>query len=223
MVQLAGGSFLMGSEDPAWDGWRPAHPLRLQPFCIDTHEVTVRDYQRCVDAGECRPPHRSTHWFRIGTMTSEQAKKQARAYSEFCNAGHPDRLDHPVNCVDWFQSSDFCTWRGARLPTESEWEFAARGAEGRTYPWGEEPPDRSRANGCGRECTRWQKKIGVVASAKLFDGDDGFVGTSPVGSFPEGASPQGVQDLIGNVFEWTADWFAPYTLVVRSDQPHGGD
>jgi len=218
MVLLPGGNFLMGTEDPSWEGWRPAHPLRVQPFCIDTHEVAVRDYRGCVEAGECRPAYRNTHWFRSGTMSPGQSKLQAKVYGEFCNAGREDKLDHPINCVDWFQASDYCTWRGARLPSEAEWEFAARGVEGRTYPWGEEPPDHRLANGCGDECTQWQKRNGVVASSRLFDGDDGFVGTSPIGAFPLGASPQGVHDLIGNVFEWTSDWFAPYTLVARNDQ-----
>lgn len=141
--------------------------LRSQAaFSIDRTEVTIAAYQTCVDAGACTPPDEG----------------------EACNWGVPGRERHPVNCVDWSQAAAFCAWRGARLPTEWEWEKAARGTEGAMNPWGDDPADCSRAvidEGTGNAC-------GL--------GDTTF----EVGSKPAGASPYGAVDLIGNVWEWTS-------------------
>ncbi len=176
MVQVPSGAFLMGCnpslDDACASGTKPGHRVFLSAFFIDRTEVTVGDYRACVTAGRCTPPdsERSCNWIERG------------------------RESHPITCVTWRQAQDFCARAGKRLPSEAEWEKAARGADGRTYPWGEDKPTCERAvwgdgahanDGCGREST-W-----------------------PVGSKQAGASPYGVLNMAGNVVEWVADWYAP--------------
>lgn len=138
-----------------------------------------------------------------------------KVHGALCNEGLQDRADHPVNCVTWHQAKAYCEWRGAELPTEAQWEFAARGSDGRVYSWGDGAPDSEHMNGCGLECAAWRKKVEVSETPRLYDVDDGFVGTAPVGSFPAGKTQQGLYDIAGNVFEWTASSFEPYDEVER--------
>jgi formylglycine-generating enzyme required for sulfatase activity len=113
-------------------------------------------------------------------------------------------------------ASQACRARGARLPTEAEWELAARGTDGRKYPWGDDEPSAALLNACDAACVAWGRKSGVDFTS-MFEGDDGFATTAPVGSFPSGASRYGVEDLVGNVSEWVADYFGDYPTDARSN------
>jgi formylglycine-generating enzyme required for sulfatase activity len=175
-VRIEGGSFAMGWNDPESLAM-PITRVTLSAFSIDRTEVTVAAYAACVKAGKCT----------------------AAETGPLCNASVAGRDQHPINCVNWLQAKAYCEAQGQRLPTESEWEFAARGAAGHAYPWGDEPPNAARA--------RWNAKDG----------------TEPVGSHPSGATANGVQDLAGNVFEWVEDgWYDyPGSSVTNPRHPTG--
>ncbi len=214
----AEGTTVMGAKDmPDYTEARVTHPVTVSAFCIDATEVTVRAYEACVAEGRCERTPDDVEYAGMADGAKE-------LYRPFCNARKPDRLDHPINCVDWDMASKYCAWKGGRLPTEAEWEFAARGAEQRDYPWGTQPPDATRLNAAGREFAAWAEK-NAQKPGQIHDADDTFVGTAPVGSFPAGATPSGVHDLAGNVFEWTADWFGPYGAEAAKDPkgPASGD
>jgi formylglycine-generating enzyme required for sulfatase activity/serine/threonine protein kinase len=201
-LAIPGGSFFMGSDDGlALE--RPAHQVTLAPFCIDEFEVTVEQYKACSDAGRCKRAGTVNEWAGI-------SDKEKKAFDPLCNVRDPvSRARHPINCVDWEMADKFCKEQGRRLPTEAEWEFAARGPDGRKYPWGDDDPAAGHLNACGRECVVWGTKNGIEERA-MYDADDGFANTAPVGSFPKGASRYGVQDVVGNVWEWVADWYSAY-------------
>ena len=206
MLPVPGGEYFMGSDDAP--GEKPAHHVRLSPFCIDATEVTVSAYKACSDKGACKRAGLENEWEGI-------TPHDRKVYDPLCNARDPKgRGDHPVNCVDWEQASQYCesVGPGVRLPTEAEWEFAARGPDGRKYPWGDESPSAAHLNACGLECLAWAKANGVPLGA-MYPADDGFANTAPVGSFPQGRSRYGVADVTGNVWEWVADWYAPYAAM----------
>ena len=122
LVYVPAGEFAMGSTDQdslASNDEKPQHPVTLDAFWIDQTEVTNAMYTKCVNAGNCKPPINTDH---------------------FINAGY---ANHPVVSVDWSQASAYCAWSERRLPTEAEWEKAARGTDGRIYPWGNEAPDNA--------------------------------------------------------------------------------
>lgn len=164
MVAVPGGDFFMGCNEAVdtecYPAEKPGKPVEVPGFCIDRMEVTVAAYVACVRATACRQPRREGE----------------------CNWGRPGREMHPVNCVEWQDAATYCEWAGKRLPNEAEWEKAARGTDGRVYPWG-----------------------------NLFVGDrantsqTGVAHTQPVGSYSAGRSPYGVFDMAGNVWEWVAD------------------
>lgn len=168
-VLLAGGSYPMGET-----GLR----VTVAAFCIELTEVTVAAYSACVRAGSCSPAS-GTEGFRGPGQPAQGAEPH------LCNGDKPDRPNHPLNCVTWIEAGAYCAWRGMRLPTEEEWEWAARGGERATlYPWGNaEPSDQL--------C--WKHRDG-----------ERRLGTCPVAAHPSGDSPKGVKDLSGNVWEWTA-------------------
>ena len=212
MTLIPGGKFFMGSDnidDKALASARPAHQVAVADFCLDIREVTVKDYEACSNLGECKRAFQDSLWPQGGT--AKKAWEEARAaYSPLCNSGQAGRELHPVNCVTWEQATAFCKRAGKRLPGEAEWEFAARGSDGRKYPWGDEPPDAQHLNGCGQECAAWRTGAGLPEVPLLYASDDGHPGTAPVGSFAKGKTQAGLLDMVGNVFEWTADDFKPY-------------
>jgi len=164
MVLIPAGEFTMGSDEGENDE-KPIHKVYLDAYYIDKYEVTNAQYKECVKAGKCKKPY-DTAWY------------DNQNYS-----------NHPVVYVDWYMADTYCEWAGKRLPTEAEWEKAARGTDGRKYPWGN--------NWC-ETCCNWEEE----------GKKDGYRGTAPVGSYESGKSPYGVYDLSGNVWEWVADWYS---------------
>jgi eukaryotic-like serine/threonine-protein kinase len=209
MIAIPGGSYFMGS-DEGLALEKPAHQVTLQPFCIDQFEVRVDAYKACSDGGRCKRAGTANEWDGI-------ADKERKAFDPLCNIRDPSgKAAHPINCVDWDMADKFCREAGKRLPTESEWEFSARGPDGRKYPWGDDDPTAGHLNACGKECMAWGQKNGIEEKA-MYDADDGFPNTAPVGSFPKGASRYGVNDVVGNVWEWVADYYGPYTADEQKD------
>jgi formylglycine-generating enzyme required for sulfatase activity len=175
MVSVSAGDFMMGcasADTQCRDDEKPQHTVTLSAFQIDKTEVTQDQYAACVAAKACAPPE--CDWD--------------------CT-----KADYPAACVERAQAEAFCTWAGKRLPTEAEWEKAARGTDGRIYPWGNDAPDCDHANMAG---------CGDAAQA--------------VGSHPDGASPYGALDMAGNVVEMVSDWYdATYYATSPTTDPTG--
>jgi formylglycine-generating enzyme required for sulfatase activity len=185
-------------------GSAPTAPTLL-PFCMAKAEVTVEQYESCRERGACdaaatdgEPPE--------ARLSPELRQHAKQVYGSQCNFGQVGRERHPINCVSFRQASTYCAANGGRLPTEGEWELAARGSEGRRFPWGDAAPSPTRLNACGSECKSWYRDahLDSVFDGVMYEGDDGFAGTAPVGSFPAGATNDGIYDLLGNVAEWTS-------------------
>ena len=182
MASVAGAALLLGTGDAdAEPGERLVREVTLSPFCINRKEVTVGAFAQCTEARHCERAPYEVEWRGI-------TKEDKKAFSAACNGDDPEHNVHPINCVDWAMANHYCAFVGKRLPTEAEWELAARGTDGRLYPWGDEPPDATLANACGRECGIWAQKNGVIATP-MYKDDDGYPLTAPVGSFPRGRSP----------------------------------
>lgn len=186
LVHIPAGEFKMGSSrtaDPqTLDEELPQHIVFLKDYWIDKTEVSNAQYGMCVAEGACTKP--------------------ANSHSATRGSYYEDSLyaDYPVIYVSWSQAAAYCAWAGRRLPTEAEWEKAARGPDGYIYPWGN-TFDGSLANYCDINCrTDWKDN--------RFD--DGYIDTAPVGGYPGGASVYDVLDIAGNVYEWVADWYGPY-------------
>ena len=185
-LRLDGGAFEMGSKNGR-DDERPVHEVRLSPLRISCYPVTNAQYASFVRDTQRTPPE---HWLEDGIPEDES--------------------DHPVTHVAWEDAQAFCRWLtekagtasegSAHLPTEAQWEFAARGTEGRVYPWGTDQPTPEHAN--------YQ--------------ESGIGDTAPVGSHPKGATPDGVHDLAGNVRQWCHDWYGRYPDALHED-PAGPD
>ena len=184
-------------------------------FCLDLHEVTVADYAECADDGDCSAAATTVH--------GEDIEPRARvAESALCNGDRRSRGKHPVNCVTWNEAEAFCRARGGRLPSEYEWEWAARGGpQERSYAWGEEEPGPRLVNACGRECARHFESTYSEPWPSLFTSKDGAVGTAKVGDYPRGAGRDRVQDLAGNVWEWTGSAEITYHTAIARDAEGG--
>ena len=159
-------------DDQLFAGESPSHTVATSSFRIDTLEVSVRQFARCVDLGACEAPR-----YRDGGQRFE-------------------RPFFPVSFVTWAQAVDYCRFRGSRLPTEAEWELAARGHALRRFPWGDLYNSHLANHG----------RMGIIQQ----DPTDGYSELAPVGSFPAGATPSGIFDLAGNVSEWVADAYQTY-------------
>jgi formylglycine-generating enzyme required for sulfatase activity len=202
MVEIAGGTFLMGTDDGK-DDERPPHAVTVRSFCLARTETTVDAYNACVARGACAPAARTVRWMGIPEQT-------LAAESQFCDAYELDLGRAPINCVSWTQAEGYCAADGGRLPSESEWEFAARNGErADRWPWGDAAVDPSRANLCDPTCAEAYGRVGITRTP-LFDRSDGSWRVADVGSYPAGASRAGVLDLVGNVWEWTSSAFCPY-------------
>lgn len=211
MAFIPSGKFFMGSDEETDPRWQPAHKVELSAYCLDIHEVTAAKYKACSDVGECKRAQTVSKWPKPAERSERGHERIQRIHSELCTFGKEELADHPINCVPWADAQAYCEVQGKRLPTEAEWEFAARGSDGRKFPWGDEPPDEKHMNACGTECNAWQTKMGLAKENPMYDADDGFHATAPVGSFPLGVTMFGIHDMVGNVFEWTADWMGAYT------------
>ena len=184
LVHIPKGPFIMGSySDDAYYDEIPEHEVNLDEYWIDKFEVTNAQYSLCVEAGFCTiPQYDSGHYF------------------------DPVYSDHPIVYVAWDQAREYCKWTGRELPTEAQWEKAARGIEGRTYPWGDDEPSLDLAN-----------YLSVIKT------------TTIVGSYPDGASNYGVMDMAGNVWEWVNDWYddsyyyETKNLSINPQGPIGGE
>lgn len=176
-ILIPAGKFMMGCDPENNAGVDclpdilPLHEVDLSAYTIDQYEVSNAQYARCVSAGACQEPK----------TFGQRERPDYYLDSDFA--------DFPVVAVDWNQADAYCRWVGGRLPTEAEWEKAARGEDLRPYPWGFEAADCSKANFNSSTEGRCS------------------VGTTRVGTYPQGASAYGVMDMAGNVWEWTNDWY----------------
>lgn len=168
----------------------------VRDFCIDQREVTVGDYADCAQGGPCSAAPSTAQ---SASLTEEQRTLE----SERCNGDRAARSRHPVNCVAWHQAETYCRAQGKRLPSEHEWEWAARGGDQeRSYPWGEAEPGPDLVNACGRECAPTPKS--GREPPRLYSASDGDAATARTASHARGAGRGRVFDLAGNVWEWTA-------------------
>ena len=174
MVDFGGETFTMGTATGP-DDERPPTMVSVAGFALDVTEVSVASYLACVSAGRCKPSGKAPG----------------------CNANERDRGNHPINCVGYEDARSYCEWVDKRLPTENEWERAARGKSGRRYPWGDAPP-------ADQLCWRRDGKSEP--------------GTCPIGSHAPGKSPDGLMDMAGNVWEWTTGRYCKYGSSGCSDE-----
>ncbi|MBU1430868.1 formylglycine-generating enzyme family protein [Myxococcota bacterium] len=180
-IKINSGVFEMGADDGEADE-APVHTVSVPSFELSRAEITVAEYTACVDAGRCAAPWRG----------------------EGCNWGEPARQDHPINCINQHDALSFARWVGGRLPTEAEWEYAARG-RGRAvrYPWGAEAPT----------CERAVFSVGGVPRLATHGCDRRQ--TWPVCAKPKGTTPEGLCDMAGNLWEWVEGEKCPYPSTPR--------
>lgn len=213
MVFIPSGEFSMGSDAGKPDE-APVHTVYLDSFYIDKYEVTNDLFADFLNKNLAKVKVDPSGYVNydgqvIYDLTQTGYGKQWTDRIQFNGEifeVHPDYRTHPLPATAWVTAEAYCAWRGARLPTEAEWEKAARGTDGRKYPWGE-AIDGNFANVCDKNCPHGS------ADAAL---DDGYAETSPVGIYGEGVSPYGAHDMAGNVYEWVSDW---YSKAYYSESP----
>ncbi|MCP9463471.1 MAG: formylglycine-generating enzyme family protein [Nitrospira sp.] len=219
-VLIPAGEFFMGSTDDgiSFDDERPQRKVFVGSFRIHRYEVTNARYKKFVDATGHPPPHHHKSELTLWNHGVPPAGSE----------------EHPVVNVSWEDAVAYCRWLGMRLPTEAEWEKAARGTDGRRYPWGNDW-DHRLANSASYWADRtvefqngaeWKAfwVTGEGARIARERGLNGEVLTLPVGSFPEGISPYGLFDMAGNVSEWVQDWYEPFSyLHAPLSDPQGPD
>ncbi len=232
LVDLAGGSFLMG-DDSVWaypdDGEGPVHEVVVRPLRVDAFAVTNARFAEFVDATGHRTDAERYQWsfvfggFLPDDFPDTRSVTNALWWRQVYGADwrHPEgpqsdldgRLEHPVVHVSWNDARAYCEWSGARLPTEAEWEYAARGgAEKTAFPWGDdlEPGGEHRMN------------VFQGTFPAMNTGEDGYLGTAPVDAFPPNGF--GLYNVTGNVWEWCTDWYdAAYYATSARDDPRGPD
>jgi eukaryotic-like serine/threonine-protein kinase len=196
MVLVPAGEFIMGSDsEMAYGIEQPIHNIYLDTFYVDKYEVSIANYKLCVADGGCSKP--------LGIRSNSRPDYYDN--SEYDN--------YPVINIEWDMAMAYCNWRGAELPTEAQWEKAARGVDAFTFPWGESF-DGSIVNFCDKNCP--------FDSWKSIDDDDGFGDTAPVDSYPEGVTSYGAYNMAGNVWEYVADFYSEtYYAESPSENPQG--
>ncbi|XP_072346373.1 inactive C-alpha-formylglycine-generating enzyme 2 isoform X1 [Scyliorhinus torazame] len=223
VVSLPGGTFHMGTaEADARDGEGPVRKMTVKPFALNQHPVTNEEFREFIRSQKYKTEAESFGWsFVFEDFVSEELKTKVTQRIESApwwlpierafwrqpagpGSGIKGKLRHPVVQVSWIDAKAFCEWKGLRLPTEEEWEFAARGGlEGRTYPWG----NKFQSN----RTNLWQGKFPDQDTA-----EDGYHGVSPVNAF-QPQNNYGLYDMLGNVWEWTDSEYSPPGLPVKAD------
>lgn len=232
MVYVPAGEFLMGNTGVQWM-WNgslvagdlglqvytdesPQHTVYLDAFWIDQTEVTVGMFRTFVEAAGYETTAEREGWgapWTDGPMEEEWPHIPGTDWQHPHGPESSAEDDHPVVQVSWEDAAAYCEWAGGQLPSEAQWEKAARGTDGRLWPWGD-TYEGNRGSFCGASCPvkRWNHD----------SYDDGYALTSPVGSFPSGASPYGALDIAGNIWEWVADWYdADYYTDSPNENPTG--
>ncbi|NIM15363.1 MAG: SUMF1/EgtB/PvdO family nonheme iron enzyme, partial [Candidatus Aminicenantes bacterium] len=201
MVYIPGGEFTMGSND--FDDEKPIHTVYLDGYWMGKYEITIKQYMKFVNATKTHYPE----WLEQGNKYNINTGADDY-YKEFLS-----NENNPIVGISWNDANAYCDWLSTeknlifKLPTESQWEKAARGTDSRTYPWGNSPPSGEKVNFAD---------IKLLEKEKIFSWvdkniDDGYAYTAPVGSYHNGASPYGLLDMAGNVWEWCYDWYDIYS------------
>lgn len=186
-IHIPGGSYNMGTDEKGWEAAKPVHRVTVKDFELSKSHVTNKQYRACVEAGGCEPHHISD-----GTCWLLDGDRRKNKGDQWVMTNIPPEFlgdDQPIICINWYEAKAYAQWVGGRLPTEAEWEYAARsGGKDQKYPWGNEEATCERAvmddggNGCGKG------------------------GTVPVCSKPKGLSAHGLCDMVGSNWQWTEDW-----------------
>lgn len=213
MVFIKGGKFLMGASDEM-PYEAPVHEVSVNSFWMDEREVTVEEFAKFVGKTGYKTEAEKFGWSAVFNIkTGEWEKTDGADWRHPEGKGSETRSDEPVCQISWNDANEYAKWAGKRLPTEAEWEYAARGGlSGKKYSWG----DKLRPE--GKPVANWWQGSFPLNNT----GEDGFIKRAPVGKFPPNG--YGLRDIIGNVWEWCADWYADdYYSKTKQDNPKGAE